>query len=245
MKDQLERYLQPTGDMKKAIDRNSKQDEDLSLLLKQLEKEKKIALYHLTIKQDAFKKQAIKRRESLPQPFRIQFCQQRPAIRRDRPHPQESFQANRLLRRTSSCGDAPSSSKLELPEVTNKRHSLPAFLLPRDIRADFTSRLTLKAGSDIAPLGRTLNAKNEQSKQGDVSSNEDDCFEDRSSNTMHSNQFYAKSSGYTACNAIRRHSDVHTVVNLNNSRLLQRRRAATIHSMESDLTCLNGTVKRL
>lgn len=239
MKDQLERYLQPTADMKKAIDRNSKQDEDLSLLLKQLEKEKKIALYHLTIKQDAFKKQAIKRRESLPQPFRIQFCQQRPAIRRDRPHPQESFQANRLLRRTSSCGEAPSSSKLELPEVTNKRHSLPAFLLPRD------SRLTLKAGSDIAPLGRTLNAKNEQSKQGDVSSNEDDCFEDRSSNTMHSNQFYAKSSGYTACNAIRRHSDVHTVVNLNNSRLLQRRRAATIHSMESDLTCLNGTVKRL
>lgn len=248
MKDQLERYLQPTADMKKAIDRNSKQDEDLSVLLKQLEKEKKIALYHLTIKQDAFKKQAIKRRESLPQPFRIQFCQQRAAIRRDRPHPQESLQANRLLRRTSSCGDAPSSSKLELPEATNKRHSLPAFPLPRDIRADFTSRLMLKAGSDIAPLGRTLNAKNEQSKQVDVSSNEDDCFEDRSSNTMHSNQFHAKSSGYTACNAIRRHSDVHTVVNLNNSRLLQRRRAATIHCMESDLTCLteivNGDFKK-
>ena len=237
MKDQLERYLQPTADMKKAIDRNSKQDEDLSVLLKQLEKEKKIALYHLTIKQDAFMKQAIKRRESLPQQFRVQFCQQRAVIRRDRPHPQESLQANRLLRRTSSSGDAPSSSKLELPEVSNKRHSLPASPFPRDIRADFTSRLTFKAGSDIAPLGRIQNTKNEQSKQVDASSNEADCFENRSSNTM--------SSGYTACNAIRRHSDAPTVVNLNNSRLLQRRRATTIHCMESDLTSLNETVKRL
>ena len=245
MKDQLERYLQPTADMKKAIDRNSKQDEDLSVLLKQLEKEKKIALYHLTIKQDAFKKQAIKRRESLPQQFRVQFCQQRAVIRRDRPHPQESLQANRLLRRTSSSGDAPSPSKLELPEVSNKRHSLPASPFPRDIRADFTSRLTFKAGSDIAPLGRIQNTKNEQSKQVDASSNEDDCFENRSSNAMHSDQFYATSSGYTACNAIRRHSDAPTVVNLNNSRLLQRRRATTIHCMESDLTSLNETVKRL
>ena len=244
MKDQLARYLLPTVDMKKAIDRNSKQDEDLSVLLKQLEREKKISLNHLAIKQDAFKKQVIKRRESLPQQFRVQFCQQRAVIGRDRPHPQESLQANRHLRRTSSCGDASSSSKLELPEVTNKRHSLPASPLPRDIRADFTNRFTFKAGSDVTPLGRTQNAKNEQSKQVDVSSNKDNCFGERSCNTMYSNQLSVKSSGYLACNAIRRHSDVPTVGNLYNSRLLQRRRTATVH-LEPDLTCVNEIVKRL
>ena len=245
MKDQLARYLLPTADMKKAIDRNSKQDEDLSVLLKQLEREKKIALNHLAIKQDAFKKQVIKRRESLPQQFRVQSCQQRTVIGRDRPHPQESSQANRLLRRTSSCGDTSSSSKLELPEVTNKRHSLPASPLPRDFRADFTSRFTFKAGRDITTLGRTQNAKNEQSKQVDVSSNDDECFEDRLSNTMHSNQLSVKPSSYTAqCNASRRHSDVPTVANLSNSRLLQRRRTATVH-IEPDLTCVNEIVKRL
>ena len=218
MKDQLARYLLPTADMKKAIDRNSKQTEDLSVLLKQLDKEKKMALHHLTIKQDAFKKQVVKRRESLPQQFRVQFSQQRAVIGRDRPHPQESLQANRLLRRTSSCGDASGSAKLELPVVINKRHSLPASPLPRDIRADFTSRFTFKAGSDITPLGSTHNTKNE-----------DDCFEELSPNSVHSNQFYTDSSGYTASNAIRRHSDVPTVVSLNNSRLLQRRRTTTVH----------------
>ena len=231
MKDQLERYLLPTADMKKAIDRNSRQDEDLSVLLKQLEKERKIALNHLTIKQDAFKKQVIKRRESLPQQFRVQFFQQRVVFERDRPHPQESLQAKRLLRRTASCGDAPDPSKLELPAVTNKRHSLPDSPLPRDIGADFTSRFTFKAGSDITPLRRTLNTKNGQSKQ-DVSSNEaDDRFEELSINTVHSNQLYAKSSGYTASNAIRRHSDAAAVVNLNNSRLLQRRRKTAVHML--------------
>lgn len=243
MTDQLARYLLPTADMKRAIDRNSKQDEDLSVLLKQLEKEKKMALNHLTIKQDAFKKQVIKRQESLPQQFRVQFFQQRAVIGRDRPHPQESLQANRpLLRRTSSCGDAPGSAKFELPAVTNKRHSLPASPLPRDIREDLTSRFTFKAGSDITSLGRTQNTKNEQSKQ-DVSSNEDDRFEELSTNTVHSNQFYAKFSGDTAGKAIRRHSDVPTFGNLNNSRLLQRRRTTTVH-MVPDFTRVNETDMR-
>ena len=225
MKDQLPRYLLPTADMKKAIDRNSRRDEDLSVLLKQLEKEKKMALNYLAIKQDAFKKQVIKRRESLPQQFRVQFFPQRAVIERDRPHPQES---KRNLRRTASCGDAPGSAKLELPAVTNKRHSLPASPFPHDIRADFTSRFTFKAGSDITPLRRTLNKKNEQSERDVSSSNEDDRFEKLSTNSVQSNQFYAKSSGYTAGNAIRRHSDAATVVNLNNSRLLQRRRTTTV-----------------
>ena len=240
MKDQLARYLLPTADMKKAIDRNSKQEEDLSIVLKQLEKEKKIALNHLSIKQDAFKKQIIKRRESLPQHFKVQFTEQRSVAGRDRRHPEESLQANRLLRRTSSCGDAPGPAKFELPAVMGKRHNLPASPLPRDIRGELTSRFTSKAGSEITSPGRTQNAHSKQ----DVSTNEDDCFEALSTKTMPGYQFYTKSPGYTARNASRRHSDVPTVVDLNNSRLLQRRRATTVH-MVPDKTRVNETVMRL
>lgn len=67
MKDQLPCYLMPTADMRKAIDRNTKQDEDLSLVLEQLDKEKKMALKQIVRRQEAFKKQILKRRESLPQ----------------------------------------------------------------------------------------------------------------------------------------------------------------------------------
>lgn len=229
MKDQLERHLQPTTDMKKAIDKNLKQHKDLSVLLEQLDKEKKMALNHLTVKQDAFKKQIIERQESLPQQFRVQFFQQSAVVGRDMLHSRESLQANRLLRRTLSCGDDPGTVKFELPAVTSERHSLSASPLPRDINGlngDLTSRFTFKAGSDITPFGRTQYA---QSKQ-DASSNENDRFEELSANTMYSNHFYTKSSGYYAArDPIRRHSDVLEVGNLNNSRLLQRRRTNTVH----------------
>jgi len=225
MKDQLDRHLQPTTDMKKAIDKNVKKHKDLSVLLEQLDKEKKMALNHLTVKQDAFKKQIIERQESLPQQFRVQFFQQSAVVGRDMLHSRASLQANRLLRRTLSCGDEPGTVKFELPAVTSKSHSLSASPLSPDIHGDLTSRFTFKAGSDITPFGRTQYA---QSKQ-DVSSIENDCFQELSANTMYSSHFYTKSSGDTARNPIRRHSDVPAVGNLNNSRLLQRRRTNTVH----------------
>lgn len=184
-----------------------------------------MALNHLTVKQDAFKKQIIERQESLPQQFRVQFFQQSAVVGRDMLHSRESLQANRLLRRTLSCGDDPGTVKFELPAVTSERHSLSASPLPRNIHGDLTSRFTFKAGSDITPFGRAQYA---QSKQ-DASSNENDCFEELSANTMYSNHFYTKSSGYAARDPIRRHSDVLAVGNLNNSRLLQRRRTNTVH----------------
>ena len=61
MRDQLARYLHPTANMKNAIDRNAKRDEDLSAVLKQLDKEKKSTLNQLSRKQEAFKKDMIKR----------------------------------------------------------------------------------------------------------------------------------------------------------------------------------------
>lgn len=107
MKDQLERHLQPTTDMKKAIDKNLKQHKDLSVLLEQLDKGKKMALNHLTVKQDAFKKKIIERQESLPQQFRVQFFQQSAVVGRDMLHSRESLQANRLYGEPYPVGTSP------------------------------------------------------------------------------------------------------------------------------------------
>jgi len=79
MKDQLPKFLQPTNDMKKAISRNAKTDEDLSRVLKQLDKEKKLAIEQLSRKQDLFKKEIIKRRESQSNEFKDQFFELRNA----------------------------------------------------------------------------------------------------------------------------------------------------------------------
>lgn len=49
--------------MKKAISRNAKTDEDLSRVLKQLDKEKKLAIEQLSRKQDLFKKELVERRD--------------------------------------------------------------------------------------------------------------------------------------------------------------------------------------
>lgn len=55
-----------TRDMKKAIQRNSKQDEYLSTLVRQLDKEKRVAFNQLSEKKEAFIKETAKRRLSLP-----------------------------------------------------------------------------------------------------------------------------------------------------------------------------------
>ena len=52
--------------MKKAIQRNSKQDEYLSTLLRQLDKERRVAFNQLSQKKEAFIKETAKRRLSLP-----------------------------------------------------------------------------------------------------------------------------------------------------------------------------------
>lgn len=131
MKDQLPRFLLPTADMKKAIDRNSKQDKDLSHLLKQLEKEKKMALEQLTKKQDAFKKQVIKKQASLSQKFKLQFFELENVSDRDRSRPDE---LNRWigLRRASSCVETRGSSISKLPAVISKTYSLPVSPLLHD-----------------------------------------------------------------------------------------------------------------
>ena len=66
MNDQLPKFLHPINDMKKAIDRNAQNDEDLSRVLKQLDKEKKMVIGQLSRKQDACIKEIIKRPDTFP-----------------------------------------------------------------------------------------------------------------------------------------------------------------------------------
>ena len=44
MRDKLPKFLRPTNDMRKAIDRDAKQDKDLLIFTKQLDKEKKMVI---------------------------------------------------------------------------------------------------------------------------------------------------------------------------------------------------------
>ena len=126
MKDHLPRlYFHPTADMRKAINRNAKQDEGLSLVLMQIDKEKRIALDLLSRKQDAFKKQMLKRRETLANNSRVQLFEQGNVAIRDRPRPQEMEQVNRV-RRTLSCEETGRLSVVHKPTVICKRHSLSA-----------------------------------------------------------------------------------------------------------------------
>ena len=231
MKDKLARYLHPTADMKKAIDRNAKQDEDLSAVLKQLDKEKKSALNQLSRKQEAFQKEMIKRQESLPQQFKVQFFQQRNVVGEDQPRPAKATQGHRLLRRTLSCPEETSSSAIsQLPAVIRKRYSLPASPSPSDSRGKSTSHFNFKAGSEKTSPQRT-----EHKQRGQ----EDDHIE-----ALPAIKMFAKSEGFTAQNSIRRHSDGYGA-DLNNSRLLQRRRTVTTINTAPVKTYLNETVVRL
>ena len=137
MKDQLPRYLMPTADMRKAIDRNTKQDEDLSLVLEQHDKEKKMALKQIVRRQEAFKKQILKRRESLPQKMSaVQvYGNGQKTADRERPHLEELTQTKRPIHRTVFLDETCSTSSEPL-SVLIKRHSLPASPFPRHNSAD-------------------------------------------------------------------------------------------------------------
>ena len=144
MKDQLPRYLLPTADMRKAIDRNTKQEEDLLLVLEQLDKEKKMVLKQIVRRQEDFKKQILERRESLSQKINaVQvYGNGQKNADRERPHPEELTQTKRPIRRRTVSLDETLASSSEPLSVRSKRHSLPASPFPRHNSADsihFTS----------------------------------------------------------------------------------------------------------
>ena len=246
MKDQLPRYLFPTADMKKAIDKNTKQDEDLSLSLKQLDREKKMVLKQISRKQEDFKKKQLKRRESLPQKFKVQFSGHRLAAADGvRPHHDESTQTKRLVRRAFSLGETYSTPIERLPVVINQRHSPPVSPFLRNNSTEL-SHFTSKKGSvtpllqrtDIVPISTDFIYDQKESEQ-------DDCFEVPPPNKMTANQFCTKLQGSAFQNVIRRHSDVTAVHSTYNPRLLQRRRLTVHNVVAPNETCLNESVTRL
>ena len=214
MKDQLHGYLHPTADMRKAIDRNAKQDEDLSLALKQIDKEKRVALDLLSRKQDAFKKQQLKRRETLANNSKVQLFDQGTAAVRDRPRPQQTDQENRV-RRTMSCEETRLPSVVHIPTVVSKRYSLPASVF----RHEEGQSLSFTAEGKVTSLRHTENASIRSSKN--VKQRDEKPIKE---DTLTQN--------YATQSAIRRHSAIifqDGSMN-NNVAFLPRRRRLTIHS---------------
>ena len=247
MKDQLPRYLMPTADMRKAIDRNTKQDEDLSLVLEQLDKEKKMALKQIVRRQEAFKKQILKRRESLPQKISaVQvYGNGQKTADRERPHLEELTQTKRPIHRTVSLDETCSTSSEPL-SVLIKRHSLPDSPFPRHNSAD-SIHFTSKPGAVLSSRQQTDNVlimpsiiyhqkkSWQEYKEGDPKDTTVD-------------QAGIKLQGNTFKNAIRRHSDVTTmtaVETTSNQRLLQRRKLSEYSEVSSNKTYINESLTRL
>ena len=214
MKDrQLERFLQPTTDMKKAIGRNAKEEEGLTIAIRQIETEKRLALDHLSRKQDAFVKRALKRRESLSSNFKVPFLKERQmVVGEDNLSPDETSQARRL--RSSSFEET--SSSVSTQKTSNLKNRLILPPLVSGIRChNENDMLTLKTGvSELTPSRHTLI----DSKYSIVSSSR--------------GEMNAKVPASTIEPAIRRHSTVTTTersITGYETRLLQRRpRAATL-----------------
>lgn len=174
MKDQLPKFLRPTNDMRKAIDRNAKQDKDLFSFTKQLDKEKKMVIGQLSMKKDNFKKERIKRRESLSN-LKARLSddvadtgQPRPGVNKIR------------LRRAFSVGDIRSPSSIcQLPHLINKRHSHPSSPVPvvsRDL-SDKTGGLKMKSPRrKNATISCDFNMVNGQLEMEEKSGN-DDCID--------------------------------------------------------------------
>ena len=152
---QLERFLQPTTDMKKAIDRNAKEDEGLTITIRHIEKQRRLALDHLSRKQHAFMKRALKRRESLSRNFKVPFLKERQmVVGADNLSPDETSQARSL--RSLSFDETNSPVSTQKTSHLKNGLSLPA--LPSGIlcRSE-NDGLTLKTGvSELTPSRRTL-----------------------------------------------------------------------------------------
>lgn len=210
---QLERFLQPTTDMKKAIGRNAKEEEGLTIAIRQIAKEKRLALDHLSRKQDAFVKRALKRRESLSSNFKVPFLKERQmVVEADNPSPGETIQARRLR----SWSFQETSSSVSTQKTSNLKNRLILPPLVSGIRChNENDTLTLKTGvSELTPSRHTLI----DSKYSIVSSSR--------------GEINAKVPASTIEPAIRRHSTVTMTEKLTTgyeTRLLQRRpRAATL-----------------
>ena len=177
MRDQLPKFLRPTNDMRKAIDRNAKQEKDLFSFTKQLDKERKMVIAQLSMKKDNFKKEMIKRRESL--------SNLKPRLSDDvadtgQPRPGANNLVKIRLRRAFSVGDIRSpSSMCQLAHLINKRHSHPSSPVPVTCRnlSDKTGGLKMTSPRrKNATITGDFNIVNGQLEMEEKSGN-DDCID--------------------------------------------------------------------
>lgn len=235
MNDKLPKFLLPSADMKKAIDRNTRKDADLSLLLDQLDKEKKVALGQLQRRQEAFKKEIIMKNEDRCNKFKVQISEQSHVSDRDGPRLEANRRRRMGLRRASSFDETQASSIVQLPPVINKRYSLPASPITRNSDEEI-SCCFFKTGSDITPPRRTVDAfkktLNEQQRERDEAAATENQSKGSTVPKLAAYPSHTKSQEYKAHNgAIRRHSTATAVATADdNSRLLPRRRI-TLHNL--------------
>ena len=176
MRDQLPKFLRPTNDMRKAIDRNAKQDKDLFSFTKELDKERKMVIEQLSMKKDNFKKEMIKRRESLSN---LKARLSKDVAGTGQPRPGANNLVEMRLRRAFSVGDIRSPSSIcQLPHLINKRHSHPSSPVPvvsRDL-SDKTGDLKRKSPRrKNARITCDFNIINRQLEMEEKSRN-DDCI---------------------------------------------------------------------
>lgn len=234
MKDKLPRYLLPSTDMKKAIDRNAKKDSDLSLLLDQLDKEKKVALDQLAKRQEAFKEEIIKKNDNSNK-FKFHHGDQSFGLDREDPRLEANRRRLRVgLRRASSFDGTRASSIVQLPPVINKRYSLPASPIPRNSDVEMY-HCFFKTGSDIAVPRRSVDTLkkdlNKQQREADKVTVIENRFEVSPAQKL-ATYTSTKSRECKSQNVARRHSTAAATATADeNPRLLRQRRRITLHNL--------------
>ena len=202
MRSQLDKHLLPTIDMKKAIERNAKHEGDLSLALKKIDIEKRLALDQLSRKQEAVKIQMFKKRETLSKQFKVKLFEQGSLEPISRPRAQGGLGKSPVRRSWSYEGTSHSSKPH--PLELRKRLSLPSSAFCNSTSNDYV---------------KPEKEANEQRMEHIPIDRENDYNSEKSSD-----KFCRKLEI-----SIRRHSCAHPQENTD-SKLLQRRRV-TMHNL--------------
>lgn len=159
--------------MRKAIDRNAKQDKDLFSFTKQLDKERKMVIEQLSMKKDNFKKEMIKRRESLSN---LKARLSDDVADTGQPCPGANNLVDMRLRR----GDVRSPSSIcKLSHLINKRHSHPSSPVPvvsRDLSDKSGGLKMMSPRRKNATITSDFNIVNGQLEMDEKSGN-DDCID--------------------------------------------------------------------
>lgn len=157
MRNQLDKHLLPTIDMKKAIERNAKHEGDLSLALKKIDIEKRLALEQLSRKREAVKIQMFKKRETLSKQFKVQLFEQGSLESISRPRPNVGLQKSPVRRSWSYEGTSHSSKPHPLELRKDSAFHLQLFVIrPRMTMSNQKGRQTCNEWNTFPPTERMI-----------------------------------------------------------------------------------------